>query len=165
MSYSVSDKVRSVMAAVLQQWPHAQIDTRDPTGVWSNAVDGLSAEQIRYAIRKFSDETSSFAITPGQFKALAKSAPDIPKRPAITRQVDNSERGKAFAACKLAYCHIVCGTTPRESAQKYRGTFDYKAVARAAPKPKDSSFAAHERAWDRLFELFANEWDAWEAKQ
>lgn len=164
---SVSEKTRAVMAAILQQWPHTKLDTRDPTGVWSNAIDALSVEAVRYAIGALKYDTSDFAPTPPQFRAsaLAYSPPAPPRRERIA---DNGERAVALDAARGMYARKLGGSSPKETS--YAGTFDVAAVVAATPIPsedKRAEWAEQSKfspvtAWyfEQLEANFARAWEA-----
>lgn len=59
------------MVALRQQWPNTLVDVIDPAGVWSNAIDPLSIDQIRHGIKSLATITADFALTCAQFRALA----------------------------------------------------------------------------------------------
>lgn len=83
------------MTAILQMWPSAKIDPKDPAGIWSTAVNDLSSEQIRYGIAQMARSDRQYALNPGQFRAIAMAfrAPPPKRELEIT---DNSPKTIAW---------------------------------------------------------------------
>ena len=155
---SVSRKVRAVMAAISQQWPNAQIDSRDPTGVWSNAIDTLSDDQVRYGIRQLAHITNEFALNPAQFRAHALTMPEAPPKPA--QRVTEGERGVVLKALNTAYAHRIfrklgMGFPLAES--PYTGSFDFMSIVNATPLPEADNHN-HKWYWEQLWKNFNEAW-------
>ena len=146
---------RAVLAAVRQCWPNAQVDPQDRTGVWENAIAGLTAAQMQHGLRELSLLTDAFPPTPGAFRALcvAYRAPE-PEPP--RRIPDNSERGRAWRACQIAFAKKVTGMVP--PGPHPSTDFNVDLVVGNAPIPKTSALVEHTRRWDALKRRFDEAW-------
>lgn len=156
---SVSEKVRAVMILIQQQWPHAQIDMRDPANVWADAIDPLSIAQILYAKSLLKNVTDKFPINAAQFRGLALRHRSETVRPESI--ADNSEYGAMKRAASSAYAMRVCGRKPSFEGT-YHGSFDYMHVVNAVPVPAQDEVghAAHKPYWDGFFNTLKEEWTA-----
>ena len=157
-SPGASEKVRAVMIAIQQQWPHAQIDMRDPAGVWSNPIDSLSNEEVKHGIKQLRTITEKFPINAAQFRAHAKSYRPPPQK--SKPQIAYSERDAARKACHGAYGNRLMrhlGLVLPIPKPDYCGVFDYNSVASAAPLPNPENHK-HEWHWSELRRIFDEEW-------
>lgn len=90
------------MTAILQMWPGAKVDPKDPAGVWSAAVNDLSSEQIRYAIQQMARTPKEYPLNPAQFRAIAMAyrAPS-PRRHAEVQ--DESAKSRAWRSTQQQF--------------------------------------------------------------
>lgn len=153
----VTEKVRAVMIAIKQQWPHAEVDMRDPAGVWSNAINPLSTQQISYGVKKLASITDRYPINAAQFAAYAKAMPYAEKpKPALPV----GEKDVARRATFLAYasrCNNRGGVEVPQIEISYHGEFDYQGVANSAVLPEIGNHN-HKRHWHELARIFDEEW-------
>lgn len=156
-SSGVTEKVRAVMVAILQQWPSAQIDTTDPANIWSNAINPLTTDQISYGIRKLATITNSYPINAAQFAAYARAMPVVE---APVKALPVGERDIAKRATNSAYANRVMQhldlVVPLPEI-KYEGDFDYRTVADCATLPPIGNHD-HKPYWRQLGEIFNEEW-------
>lgn len=85
------------MTAILQMWPGAKVDPKDPAGIWSAAVNDLSSDQIRYGIQQMARTPKEYPLNPAQFRALAMSYRAPPPR-RMQEIDDTSEKTTAWRA-------------------------------------------------------------------
>ena len=157
----VAEKVRAVMIAIKQQWPHTQIDMDDPAGVWSNAIDPLRIDQVRYGINRLASNTSDFAPTPAQFAAHAKAAPDpVERKPKLPAK---GEKQAAKDALNWAYAMRIfqgLGMSLSITKPKYTGDFNFQSIADGAVlPPADDQF--HKPYWQKVWDRFEQEWGSY----
>jgi hypothetical protein len=157
---SSSPKTAAVLSAILQVWPGAQVDRRDPLGVWSTALSGLTDEQIRAGVKSLSLSAERFPPTPGQFRAMCISAYRQPEsRPA--QLPDNSERARAWRYVQSQFAkRILSGSAyaAMVPAVEYGGPFDWRSVVAAAQLPTADGLHAHQAAFDDLRREFNSAW-------
>jgi len=151
-----SQKVNAVMIALLQQWPGAQIDDRDPAGVWSNAIDDLTNDQIAFAIRQLRNEVREFALNPAQFRAIAKQ--HQPHQQEVIKPIaDLSEKEEARKAVRTRYGLRIAHCHPTHPSP-YQGDFDVDGVAMAAKLPPEGYGHQAKLFWDELEREFDTAW-------
>lgn len=155
-SYSGSDAVRAVLAALIGCWPNAKFDRTDKTGVWGNAIGGLVGDQIRHGIRQLSVLSASFPPSPGEFRALCLTYKPVDVSPPRPQLRDDSAKGRAWRATQAAFAVKVCGVSPPGEIPSTE--FDVEYVVANTAKPTSSALIEHEFAWRKLKENFEREW-------
>lgn len=151
---TISRSTDAVLLAVQQCWPTTPIDRRDSAGVWSHALDRLTANQIQHGIKMLSLMTDAFPPTPGHFRRLCQEyRAEPPSEPLRLR--DNSSKGIAWRACQAAYARRLTGMTLAEAPAT---EFDVSSVVGGAPVPRSAALADHVHCWDAMKRRFEEKW-------
>ena len=130
---------------------------RDPAGIWGNAINPLSTQQIAYGVKKLASITERYPINAAQFAAYARSMPSTEKpKPALpVGEKDIAKRAVNSAYANRVMKHL--GLVVPLPEIKYEGDFDYQAVADCATLPEIGNHK-HKYFWDQLHKIFNEEW-------
>jgi hypothetical protein len=150
------------MLAIQQHWPNAQIDVRDPAGVWTNAIDPLRVDQIQYGIKMLAKDVSDWPPTPAQFAAKAKAARDPVPVVVNKRIAKDTERDDARRACQSGFAMRICGKRPKHD--EYTGDFLVETfldtLSYPGPDFEITHVDAHKPFWDTMHKEFDEAWNA-----
>lgn len=64
----------------------------------------------------------------------------------------------ALACAEQAFARRICGMSPRESADRYVGPFDFMAVVNSIPLPRSNTPNAHRKSWAVFRQKFSEDW-------